>query len=87
MAEREREALGGMILRCKAHARMLLQADASEGEAGWTDTRIAEAVRVSVRTIERVRQHLVEDVLEMALLPMLSFLLDTRGLPMRSYLS
>src|SRR5215211_281273 len=58
----EREALGRMISRGKAdarrlvHARVLLQADASEGGPDWTDTRIAEAVRVSVRTIERVRQ-------------------------------
>ena len=53
----EREALGRMISRGKAdmrrlaHARVVLQADVSEG---WTDTRIAEVVRVSVRTIERV---------------------------------
>jgi len=71
----ERSALGGMISRGKAdarklaHARVLLQADASEGGPGWTDTRIAEAVRVSVRTIERVRQRFVEDGLEAALLP------------------
>jgi transposase len=71
----EREALGGMISRGKAdarklaHARVLLQADASEGGPDWTDTRIAEAVRVSVRTIERVRQRFVEDGLEAALLP------------------
>ena len=56
----EREALGHMISRGKAaarrlvHARVLLQADASAGGPDWTDTRIAEAVRVSVRTIERV---------------------------------
>ena len=71
----EREALGGMISRGKAdarklaHARVLLQADASEGGPDWTDTRIAEAVRVSVRTIERVRQRFVEEGLEAALLP------------------
>src|ERR1051325_1091295 len=71
----EREALSGMISRGKAdarklaHARVLLQADASEGGPDWTDTRIAEAVRVSVRTIERVRQRFVEDGLEAALLP------------------
>ena len=47
---------------------MLLQADASEGGPDWRDTRIAEAVRVSVRTIERVRQRCVEDGLEAALL-------------------
>src|SRR3954462_13900897 len=71
----EREALGGMISRGKAdarklaHARALLQADASESGPDWTDTRIAEAVRVSVRTIERVRQRFVEEGLEAALLP------------------
>jgi hypothetical protein len=48
----EREALGGMISRGKAdarqlaHARVLLQAGASEGGPEWTDRRIAEAVRV-----------------------------------------
>src|SRR4051794_6495813 len=71
----EREALGGMISRGKAdarklaHARVLLQADACEGSPDWTDTRIVEAVRVSVRTIERVRQRFVEDGLDAALLP------------------
>ena len=71
----EREALGGMIARGKgdarklAHARVLLQADASAGGPDWTDTRIAEAVRVSVRTIERVRQRFVEEGLEAALRP------------------
>jgi transposase len=48
---------------------VLLQADASEGRPDWTDTRIAEAVRVSVRTIGRVRQRFVEDGLEAALRP------------------
>jgi transposase len=71
----EREGLGHMISRGKAdarklaHARVLLQADASEGGPEWTDARIAEAVRVSVRTIERVRQRFVEDGLAAALLP------------------
>src|SRR4051794_8338585 len=71
----EREALGGMISRGKAdarklaHTRVLLQAGASDGGPDWTDTWIAEAVRVSVRTIERVRQRFVEDGLEAALLP------------------
>jgi transposase len=71
----EREGLDRMISRGKAdarklvHARVLLQADASEGGPDWTDIRIAEAVRVSVRTIERVRQRFIEDGLEAALLP------------------
>jgi len=71
----ERETLEGMISRGKAdarklaHARVLLQADASEGGPNCTDARIAEAVRVSVSTIGRVRQRFVEDGLEAALLP------------------
>jgi transposase len=82
----EREVLGGMISRGKAdarklaHARVLLQADTSEGGPGWTDTRIAEAVRVSVRTIERVRQRFVEDGLEAALRPRPSPRVYTRKL-------
>src|SRR4051794_28342885 len=52
-----------------AHARVLLQADASEGDPDWTDTRIAEAVRISVSTIGRVRQRFVEEGLEAALRP------------------
>jgi transposase len=75
LTEEERETLGHMISRGKAdarklaHARVLLHADASEGGPNWTDTRIAEAVRVSVGTIERVRQRFVEEGLEAALLP------------------
>ena len=71
----EREVLGGMISRGKAdarklaHARVLLQAEASEGGPDWTDTQIAEAVRVSVSTIGRVRQRFVEEGLEAALRP------------------
>jgi transposase len=70
----ERDALDAMISRGKAdarkltHARVLLQADASEGGPGWADAAISEALRVSVRTIERVRQRFVEDGLEAALL-------------------
>src|SRR3954454_16976301 len=75
LTAQEREALGDIISRGKAdarklaHARVLLQADASDGGPDRTDARIAEAVRVSVRTIERVRQRFVEDELEAALLP------------------
>jgi transposase len=71
----ERDELDRMISRGKAdarkltHARVLLQADASEGGPGWTDAAISDAVRVSVRTIERVRQRFVEDGLGAALLP------------------
>src|SRR4051794_19878859 len=86
LTAQEREGLGAMISRGKAdarklaHARVLLQADASEGGPEWTDTRIAEAVRVSVRTIERVRQRFVEEGLEAALLPRPSPRVYTRKL-------
>jgi transposase len=71
----ERDELDRMIscgqaaARKLVHARVLLHADASEGGPGWADAAISEAVRVSVRTIERVRQRFVEEGLEAALLP------------------
>src|SRR3954447_9219668 len=52
-----------------AHARVLLQADEADGGPGWIDETIAAAVRVSVRTIKRVRQRFVEQGLAAALLP------------------
>ncbi len=67
----EREELAALLSRGKAdvrklkHAQVLLHAD--EGEAtdgdgpGWCDTRIAEAVRVGLATVQRVRQRFVED--------------------------
>jgi transposase len=71
----ERGELERMISRGKAdarklaHARVLLQADATEGGPAWADEAIATAVRVSVRTIERVRRRFVEQGLAAALLP------------------
>ncbi len=50
-----------------AHARILLKADQADGGPAWTDRRIAEAVEVSVATVERVRQRLVEHGLDAAL--------------------
>jgi hypothetical protein len=63
LTAQERGELERMIARGKAdarklaHARVLLQADEAEGGGpGWTDEAIAAAVRVSVRTVERVRE-------------------------------
>ena len=50
-----------------AHARILLKADQAAGGPAWTDDRIAQAVDVSVPTVERVRQRFVEQGLEPAL--------------------
>jgi transposase len=69
----ERESLAVLIAVGKAaakkliHARILLKADQAEGGPGWIDERIAEALDVSVATIERVRQRFVEEGLESAL--------------------
>jgi transposase len=66
----EQEMLTGLIasgtqrVRKINHAHILLKAD-----DGWTDQRISEALDVSVPTIERVRQHFVEEGLQQALSP------------------
>ncbi len=41
--------------RTLTHARILLKADDGDDGTGWTDTRIALALAVSVATVERVR--------------------------------
>ena len=48
------------------HARILLKADQSKGQAGWTDEAISEAFDISVATVERVRQTYVGRGLEAA---------------------
>jgi len=64
----EQEMLTGLIasgtqrVRKINHARILLKA----GD-GWTDQKISEALDVSVPTIERVRQHFVEEGIQRAL--------------------
>jgi transposase len=69
----EREQLTALIASGKAaakkltHARILLKADQAEGGPGWIDQRIAEALEISVATVERVRQRFVEQGLESAL--------------------
>lgn len=69
----EREFLTGLIATGKAaakkltHARILLKADQADDGPAWTDQQIAEALEVSVATIERVRQRFVEQGLEAAL--------------------
>ncbi len=58
---------GRAAARLLTHARILLQADAAPGSPGWTDTTIAEALQVSIPTIERVRRQFVEVGLDAAL--------------------
>jgi Homeodomain-like domain len=69
----ERQQLSDLIAAGKAaaqklaHARILLKADAADGGPAWPDARIAEAVEVSIATVERLRQRFVEQGLEAAL--------------------
>ena len=60
-------AAGKAAARKLAHARILLKADQAEGGPAWPDGPIAEALEVSVATVERVRQRFVEQGLEAAL--------------------
>src|SRR5512147_2124305 len=60
-------ATGKAAAKKLAHARILLKADAAPDGPAWTDDRIAEAVEVSVATVERVRRRFVEQGLEVAL--------------------
>jgi len=70
LSEEEQALLNELItsgtqrVRKLNHARILLKAD-----AGWTDEAIAEALNVSIPSIQRVRQRFVEQSFEQALHP------------------
>jgi len=61
--------VGKVAARVLTHARILLKADQAAGGPAWVDAAIAEAVEVSIPTIERVRRRFVEEGLEAALRP------------------
>lgn len=73
LCEKERKWLRSLISSGKGSARMftrariLLKADVGKGAPGWRDTRISEALDVTVQTVERVRKQLVEEGLETVL--------------------
>jgi len=75
LTEEERAQLQKMVSTGKAaarrlnHARILLLADAGAEGMRRTDQQIVEALGVSVRTIERVRQRFVEEGFDAALDP------------------
>ena len=58
---------GKAAARKLAHARILLACEESDACRGASDTQVAEAVRVSRPTVERVRKAFVEEGLEQAL--------------------
>lgn len=49
------------------HARILLKADCHQANGSWRDSDIKEALDVSIRTIERVRQRFVEEGMEQSI--------------------
>lgn len=69
----ERAALQSLVSTGKAaayqrlHAQILLQSDIGEGGPGWKDAQISEALGVTVRTVENVRERLVEKGLDAAI--------------------
>ena len=73
LSKEERSQLQNMISTGKSaarklsHARILLLADTTE--AGRTDQEIVDAIGVSVRTVERVRERFVEAGFEAVLNP------------------
>jgi transposase len=62
LSEDQRRTLDGLVsagtapARKLAHARILLKADQGPAGPAWTDGRIAEALEVSLATVERVRR-------------------------------
>ena len=71
----ERDELTALIRKGKAaarklaHARVLLQVDESVAGARSTDEQVAQALNLSRRTVERVRERFVEQGFAAALLP------------------
>ena len=58
---------GHASARRLTHARILLKADSTPGQPGWSDQDISAALEASPVTVARVRQLLVEEGLEAAL--------------------
>jgi transposase len=58
---------GQAAAKTLTHARVLLKANATESQPGWTDQAIGDALDVSVATIERVRRLYVQQGLDAAL--------------------
>jgi len=73
LTEEERTDLESLIHKGKVaapkrlHAEILLKADISELGGRWQDKQISETFGISTRTVERVRERLVQEGLESAL--------------------
>ena len=73
LTREERAALDALIGKGRVardkqlRARILLKADVSDEGPGWADPQLAEAFDVSLSTVHRLRERLVEDGFEAAL--------------------
>ncbi len=73
LSSEERKELEKIVSKGKAaahkrlHAQVLLKADISEAGSCWTDIQISDAFDITVRTIENIRQRLVQKGLEAAI--------------------
>ena len=64
---------GKSAARTLTHARILLKADQGPEGPAWIDASIAEALEVSLRSIERVRERWVTEGQQLALSPRPAF--------------
>src|SRR6266702_7978847 len=73
LSSEERERLEALLRKGKSpaqrllKARILLKADVSEAGAGWSDSRIIQALDTSASMLYRVRKQLVEEGFEAVL--------------------
>ncbi len=67
MELQQRVNTGKVAAYKRRHAQILLKADVSGQGDGWNDAQISEAFDISIRTVERTRQRLVEQGLDAAL--------------------
>lgn len=58
---------GKVAAHKRLHAEILLKADISELGEKWQDKQIGEAFGITTRTVERIRERLVQEGLESAL--------------------
>lgn len=65
LSQEECETLQGIISSGKRAAKTILRARVLlKADASWSDEKIAEALDVNVRTVERMRQQFVEEGFE-----------------------
>lgn len=73
LSSEERIELENLVSRGKVagykrlHAQVLLKSDISEEGSCWTDIQISEAFNITIRTIENIRQRLVQKGLDSAI--------------------